>query len=281
MKHCSSRIPVLTSLLAPCILSIGCTGSPSPLTPMARGSVGLPYLGVLTEPVPLPPKGPGYIQVKAPGHHYGIQALVDTIEYAAAEVERQRPGPPLQVGDLSGKRGGDIPNHRSHRSGRDVDFIFFATDLGGAQVPAAGWTSYGPDGIGIAHEGAYGRNYLRFDLERNWQLVKALMHAPSASVMWLFVSNPIKALLTEYALARGEDPVLVWQAENVMHQPKNALPHDDHFHLRIGCPEGSGVTGCEDGGPHWPWLEPDPTLDWPEDDSEIATFLDVDSDPSL
>ena len=214
----------LSAVLSACALAAGsgCSRTPSPLTPQMGGSVGLPYRGVLTAPVPLPRKGPGFVNIKAPGHHYGTQALVDAVQYAAAEVERQLPGPPVQVGDLSGKRGGKIPNHNSHRSGRDVDFIFYATDLGGARIPSPGWTNYGPDGIGIAHEGKHGRLYVRIDLERNWLLVKSLMQAPSANVMWLFVSNPLKALLAEYALARGEDPVLVWQAENVMHQPRNA-----------------------------------------------------------
>jgi penicillin-insensitive murein endopeptidase len=275
------RVSLLVALLGLSCATAACTGTPSPLVPEARGSVGLPYGGVLTEPVPLPPRGRGYVSIKAPGKHYGTRALVQTIEHAAAEVDRQRPGPPLQVGDLSAPQGGRIPNHRSHRSGRDVDFIFYATSLGGAMVPAQGWTNYGPDGIGIAHDGPHGRIYLRMDLERNWLLVKALLQSPSANVMWLFVSNPLKALLAEYALARGEDPVVVWQAENVMLQPRNALPHDDHFHLRIMCPEGSGVLGCEEGGPVWPWLTPAPALDWPRTTADIAAFIDVDSIPPL
>ncbi|MFW5739495.1 MAG: penicillin-insensitive murein endopeptidase [Myxococcota bacterium] len=284
MKHRRTRVfSVLCTFAAACTLvaTTGCAGAPSPLNPSARGSVGLPYGGVLTEPVALPRKGKGYVHIKPPGRNYGTRALVDMIQYAAAEVDRQITGPPLKVGDLSSKTGGKISNHRSHRSGRDADFIFYTTDLGGARLPAPGWTNFGPDGIGLAHAGRHGRIYVRLDLERNWLLVKSLMQAPMADVMWLFVSNPIKALITEYALARGEDPVLVWQAENVMHQPRNALPHDDHFHLRIMCPPGSCVTGCEEGGPYWPWLDPHPALPWPADDAEVATFLEVDSFPPL
>ncbi len=262
-------------------IQTGCMGAPSPLTPQAQGTIGTPYAGVLTEPVPLPRQGRGFVQVKAPGHHYGTQQLVDTIQFAAAEVDRQMPGPPLHVGDLSSKRGGKIPNHSSHRSGRDVDLIFFTTDLGGARVPSPGWTRFGPDGIGVAHSGVHGRIYVRLDLERNWLLVKTLMQAPTADMMWLFVSNPIEALLTEYAFARGEDPVLVWQAENVMHQPKNALPHDDHFHVRIMCPKGTSLRGCEEGGPYWPWLPKRPSIRWPEDETELSTFLEVDVYPPL
>jgi len=236
---------------------------------------------VLTNPVPLPKSGPGYVRIKRNGNHYGTPALVEAIEYATAHVQREIPGPPIHVGDLSGRRGGKIPNHNSHRSGRDADFIFYATDLGGARIASPGWTNYGPDGIGVAHRSKHGRIYVRFDVERNWQLVKALLRAPSADIMWLFMSNPLKALLTEYAIARGEEPTLVWHAENVMHQPRNALPHDDHFHVRIMCPSGSGVNGCEQGGPTWPWLAPSPGLAWPESDEEIASFLDVDSTPPL
>jgi len=207
--------------------------------------------------------------------HYGTEALVKSIQHAASEVQRQRPGPPLRVGDLSGINGGKIPNHQSHRSGRDVDLVFYATSLGGAMVPSQGWTRYGADGIGVAHESEHGRVFLRMDVERNWLLVKELLLSPYSQVMWLFVSNPLKALLAEYALARGEDPFVVWQAENVMHQPKNAMPHDDHFHLRIMCPEGSTLHGCEEGGPIWPWLSPAPVLDWPEGSVDIAAFVEA------
>ena len=257
----------------------GCMGAPSPLTPSARGSVGAPYAGVLTEPTALAQRGPGYVMIKPRGKHYGTRALVELIEYAAARVDKEMPGPALHVGDLSGPFGGKIPNHQSHRTGRDVDLIFYATSLGGARVPAQGWTSYGPDGIGVAHDGAHGRNYLRFDVERNWLLVKALMQAPQANIMWLFISDPLKAMLSHYALARGEDPELVWQAENVMHQPRNALPHDDHFHVRIMCPGQSEFEGCEQGGPRWPWLDPAPTLSWAEATQDIVLLLDEDAFP--
>lgn len=258
-----------------------CSRVPSPLTPSLNGSVGLPYQGVLTDPVPLPLRGKGFVQINMRGNHYGTRAIVDAVTYAAARVDDEIPGPELRVGDLSGKAGGEIPNHRSHRSGRDVDLVFYATDLGGARVPSTGWTSYGSDGIGLAHAGPNGHIFMRFDVERNWLLVKALMQAPSAGIMWMFVSNPIKALLTEYAFARGEDPVLVWQAESAMHQPRNALPHDDHFHVRIVCPPELAVAGCEDGGPRWPWVAPEPTLDWPKTPDGIAAFLDVESMPEL
>jgi penicillin-insensitive murein endopeptidase len=240
-----------------------------------RGSVGLPYQGVLTEPVALPLKGEGYVHIKEPGKNYGTRVLVQTIVYAAAQVHRQRPGSELHVGDLSAVHGGQIPNHASHRSGRDADLVYYATDLGGAPIPSPDWTIYGPDGIGLVHQGGGGRVWAQFDIERNWLLVKALMQAPDAGIMWIFVSNPLRALLAEYAFARGEEPELVWQAQNVMHQPKNALPHDDHFHIRIACPRDDVMQGCEQGGPTWPWLPPQPALAWPKEPDAVAELLGV------
>ena len=39
----------------------------------------------------------------------------------------------------------------------------------------------------------------------------------------------------------------------VLHQPRRAHPHDDHFHIRIGCGAEQRALGCQDRGPIWPW----------------------------
>lgn len=257
-----------------------CSRVPSPLTPAFHGSVGLPYQGVLDGASQLPPIGNGYRLLRPSGRSYGTASLVSTIRFAASEVARQRPGPPLVVGDLSAPGGGQITNHRSHRTGRDVDLLFYVTTLAGAPVESPGFIPFGADSLAMAHAGPHGRLWVRFDLARNWLLVKALLSAPSSEILWIFVSRPIEALITEYAFALGEDPVLVWQAENVMLQPRNALPHDDHFHVRIACSPDEAVAGCEDGGPQWPWRAPAPSLDWPDHDS-VEALIDTPELPPL
>ena len=257
--------------------SLACSRVPSPLTPAFRGSVGLPYAGVLTEPVRLPKNGPGYRCINPSGQHFGTAGLVEAVKFAADRVQSEMPGPTLLVGDLSGEQGGEIPHHRSHRNGRDADLLFYIQDLSGAPIESLGWTQFQGDGIGRT----YGGRYVQYDVARNWLLVKALLEAPTAQVLWLFVSRPVEGLITEYAIARGEDPIVVWEAENVMLQPTNALPHDDHFHLRVACPPDMSVAGCEDGGPHWPWFENAPSLQWPAADEQISAFLGVDSLPPL
>jgi penicillin-insensitive murein endopeptidase len=260
-------------LAAAALLLLACSRVPSPLTPSVRGPVGLPHHGLLTDAVLLPRRGTGYEWLDPGGQHHGTSALVSAIQFAAERVARLRPGgPPLRVGDLSAPHGGKLRGHASHRTGRDADLLFYATTLSGQPALSPGWAKFGPDGLGPA-KGHGPHAFVQLDLDRNWLLVRSLLEAPGAHVVWLFVSRPLEALLTEHALARGEDPELVWHAESVMLQPRNALPHDDHFHLRIACPGDSAVAGCEDIGPEWPWLPKRAVLAWPEREEEIAALL--------
>ena len=51
----------ITLLLAAAPLALlGCLGTPTPLAPGLRGSVGVPHHGVLTNGVVLPKRGPGF-----------------------------------------------------------------------------------------------------------------------------------------------------------------------------------------------------------------------------
>jgi penicillin-insensitive murein endopeptidase len=218
--------------------------------------------------------GPGYRWFNPMGQHYGVPRLVSAVAGAAAEVERQRPGgAPLMVGDLSRRTGGRIPHHASHRSGRDVDLLFFTETTAGEPLTTAGFIKFGADGLAFVPNERGGGRYVRLDLAREWLLIKALLNAPQANVQWMFVSLPVEALITDYARARGEDSELVWHAETVMLQPRDSLPHDDHLHLRTACTPDEAVVGCEGGGPYWPWLPPLPTAPPPESDDALAVAL--------
>ena len=171
-------------------------------------------------------------------------------------MAEQRPGAPaLLVGDISARHGGKIPLHRSHRTGRDADLLFYVTTPAGAPCPSPGFVRFSSDGLARLHPTD---RFVRLDVERNWLLVKALVSSPHAQVQWLFVSREIEALIVDYALARDEDPALLWHAETVMLQPGDSTAHDDHFHLRIACSPEEAVAGCEGGGPYWEWLDPLP-----------------------
>jgi penicillin-insensitive murein endopeptidase len=258
----------LARLVAPVALglaSAGCFGTPTPLAPGVRGSIGLPHHGVLTDGAELPRRGPGYRLYRSNGIHYGHSRLVGAIQRAARRVDAERPGgAPLIVGDLSARRGGEASGHRSHRTGRDADLLIYSLTPDGRPVPTPGFVRFGPDGLGEA-----GDDFVRIDVEREWLLVRALVTDPDANVEWLFFACWLEALVIEHALARGEDPELVWQAESVLLQPRDSLPHDDHLHLRVACSPDDVVAGCVANGPRWPWL-PAPFTLAPLADDELA-----------
>lgn len=247
----------------------GCIGSPSPLAPGARGSIGVPHRGCLTGGESLANKGPGFERFRKHDVRWGNPRLVAAIRNAAALVAQERPGgAPLLVGDLSHEHGGAAEGHRSHRNGRDADLILYALTPDGRSIRAPGFVEYGADGLAV-HEG----KFFRLDIERNWLLVKHLILGPGNDVQWLFVAGWLEALLVEHARARGEPDSLVHKAESVLLQPGDSTPHADHFHLRIACTADELVFGCAGGGPRWRWLAPMPQLAPMSDQELIAAIV--------
>ncbi|AKV02788.1 hypothetical protein AKJ09_09451 [Labilithrix luteola] len=239
-------------LVAGACVGSGCASVPSPLTPHYEGSVGLPHRGVLTAPEQLACEGEALRCLRDNDRHYAIGRFVATIDRAAKDVAKKRPGARLTVGDLSAKSGGHISSHSSHRSGRDADLLLYMTTLDGVPVPNPDFVHVGPDGLAwdpVQHR------YLRFDVEREWLLVKTLLEDPEARIQWLFVSKPVKAMLLEWARARGESGETMARALDVLVQPSPpAQNHDDHIHVRTACTPEELRRGCEDSGPTRPWL---------------------------
>jgi len=262
------------------LLPLGCLSTPSPLAPSFRGTVGSPNLGVQTDAMELPVAGPGFVRYRPQGaHHFGRPRLVAALTRIAKELHAADPeGPPLVIGDLSARFGGKIDGHQSHRSGRDVDLIYQYRTPSGARVPAPGFIHIDSDGL--ARNPSDG-HILRFDVEQEWRLVKALLEAPEMGVQFMFASRNVEALLVDYALARGEPLDLVLRAQSVMWQPVDSLPHDDHIHLRIACSVEETSSGCTGGGPYWEWL-PNLPAQVPLDDQRLALLVAEDPPvPSL
>jgi len=239
-------------------------GTPSPLAPGLKGTIGVPHNGVLTDASELPRKGPGYTRFRprSPIYH-GLPRLVAAIERAAAHVEETFPGgAPLVVGDLSAETGGKIPRHNSHRTGRDVDFLFYITSPSGISRRNPGFIPLGADGfVRLPDE-----SYAVLDVARQWALFRALLTDPTIDIQFLFMSRRLEARVIEYALAKETDLELVWHAQTVMLQPGDSLPHADHVHVRIACRPQEAIQGCTGGGPHWPWFKQFPELRGPLDE---------------
>jgi penicillin-insensitive murein endopeptidase len=230
----------------------GCARAPSPLSPGWRGCIGTPSRGVLVDGTQVARDAEGIRWLRGNDRHWGIPRFTEAIERAAASVAREKPGAALTVGDLSLRSGGGpLAPHFSHRSGVDADLLFYVTTLDGVPVESPGFVHIGADGL--ARDEAHGR-WLRFDVERQWLLVRALLEDPQARVQWMFVSDVVQAMLVEWAVARGDRAELVERALAVMAQPNPGGIHDDHIHVRTTCSPEETVAGCEPTGPRRPWL---------------------------
>jgi len=271
------RVNVSVSLLGlTLVLTTGCASVPSPLWPQWHGSIGLPGRGVLAEGKPVHPDARGLRWLRDNDRHWAISRFAAAIERAAALVADQRPGAVLAVGDLSTRTGGGpLVPHFSHRSGLDADLLFYVCSLEGVPVESPGFIHFGADGL--ARDELRGR-WLRFDVEREWLLIKALVEDREARVQWIFVSDAINALLTEWALARGESTQTLYRAQAIMAQPAHGGIHDDHVHVRTSCSADEIVAGCEPYGPARSWLAYDlvPPNE-PSEDLALALLVPLES----
>lgn len=231
----------------------GCVGSGD------RGSYALPNAGYLRGGEPLRGSGPGHVLAR-PGDptRFGNATLLGALERAFTSVQARFPGtPPMRVGDLSYRAGGKHSRHGSHRSGRDADVIFHATDAAGVPIPGSGFLAYDRFGVGRAplpDAPASLAQPIVFDVARNWHFVRTLLMDEDSLTQWIFCSRGVKALLLQYAADHEPDAEAVMRATVVLHQPSEGRPHNDHFHVRVLCTAGERATGCEEYGPVWPWL---------------------------
>ena len=209
--------------------------------------------GLILRPARLPDRGDGYrvpSKWRGRGLRYGTDELVGMIVHVSRRVAAEYPGSRLTVADMAQEDGGESAHHHSHQSGRDVDLVFFAHDLRGKRLEPADMQCFalceGQDGRVEAASAA--TPSVRFDVERNWALVRALVENPVADVQFIFVHEPLRQLLLDYAVSIGEPDDLIAQASAVMQQPGDSLKHDDHFHVRIYCSSDDRLQGCIDRG---------------------------------
>jgi penicillin-insensitive murein endopeptidase len=212
-------------------------------------SVGLPWQGHLERGVKLKESAHlRYVpEYEKAGHFWGTWQLVQLLERAAYGVAQRVPGSRLSVGELSAERGGDLPGHASHESGRDADIGFYMLD--GAEKPFAAFAFANFDGRG---RGLAPNRGLRFDVRRNWELLARLITDAEARVQYAFVAPAIRQLLLNQGKKLGVSRSVLERAARVMVQPGEKHPHGNHFHVRIYCGPNERPK-CGDAPPYWPW----------------------------
>jgi penicillin-insensitive murein endopeptidase len=217
-------------------------------------STGTPMNGRLVHGEVLPKRGAGYVlitQARSRRARFGIAELIAIIKEAAFKVSRRYPGSVLKVGDLSRRLGGPIDHHGSHQNGRDVDLLFYLTDLKGRITNDEAFIPIDANGYSTEPPMKF-----RLHTEKNWELIKALVTSKKAAVQWIFVSDNIKKLLLDYAEKAGEPRSVINKAKQMLHQP-GPKTHVDHFHVRVYCPP-SDRPDCRDIGPRWAWITTQP-----------------------
>jgi len=239
-------------------------------------SMGTSNAGALRRGVLLPPIGDGYVVPPTwvtRGSSFGTDELVDALVRSSRVVRREQPGGTLGIADLSPRGGGETLKHKSHENGRDVDLIYFAIDARGRPLrPADAMIKFGPDGASLPWfkehpedpppQAGWAPTPRRFDVARNWALVKALLEDPEVEVQWIFIADHLRQMLLDYARQQNESCDLVDLAEWVMHRPTDSQPHDDHMHVRVLCDPADREFGCVDRAPvrwwkkHYKYMEP-------------------------
>ena len=246
--------PLLLTLMA----SVPATDIALPDDPLGPVSVNGTSLSTVSSGTLV---GGGYLE-RSGAHHtslpahrrrdnrYGTVELVSVIRHAAARVAAEFPGSKLHVGNLSQRGGGDLTVSVSHNSGRDADLAFFV--VGDPRARPTNFVRFDAQGRSRKASGRW-----RFDVPRNWALVKALIQTDGVpgDTQFLFISRGLKQLLMEHARRRGEDPEILRRADKILKQPTGSLPHDDHLHLRLYCPADDLLDGCRNYGPTWDWVD--------------------------
>ncbi len=203
-------------------------------------SIGAPNKGRLQGAVKL--KSSRSLKVREHANAWALPALAKLLQRAAGKVAKHHARSVMLVGDLSQKNGGALTGHNSHQSGRDADVGFYISNSKGQSTAVKHFIAF--DGAGKSTQVAWAQ----FDDARNWALVEALVTDKDTTVRYIFVSNPLRARMIAYAKKEKVAKDILTRAEMVLMSPRDADVHDDHFHVRITCPDTMKSICIEESG---------------------------------
>ncbi len=160
--------------------------------------------------------------------NWGTKPLVDGLRKIAAYMKGAgKAETNLAVGDISSANGGQLGGHASHQTGRDVDIGFYMTDARtGKPVETLNFVRFtgGRDGLTGSSEG----RAVRFDAERNWMLVQAILANPDPAFKptHIFIAKHLESAVLAAAAGsperdRAASLMAFWPG------------HDNHLHLRV------------------------------------------------
>jgi penicillin-insensitive murein endopeptidase len=199
----------------------GTVKSPAPLKARA---VGFYSRGCLAGGKPIPVDGPGWQVMRlSRNRNWGHPELVALIERLARESTQNKEWPGLLVGDMSQPRGGPmISGHASHQVGLDADI--WLTPMPDRKLTRR----EREDMSAVSMLKNAGEVDPKVWGEGQFKLIKRA--ASYSKVERILVHPALKK-----ALCEAEKKDKSW-----LSKVRPYFGHYYHFHLRIGCPSGSG-----------------------------------------
>lgn len=212
--------------------------APSPYGSYAKGCI--------SGAVAIPTDGPTWQAMRlSRNRRWGHPQMIALLERFSQDAAQLGWGSGILIGDISQPRGGPmLSGHASHQVGLDADIWFTpkpAQPLTASQREDMPFTSMLDKS-----------KFLTVD-KRRWTNVHAQVVVKAASypqVERVFVNPAIKKKLCE-----------TWTGDRaVLGKIRPIYGHDEHFHIRIRCPEGA--TGCKPQAPVAPGDGCDKSLAW-------------------
>ncbi len=194
---------------------------------LASRAVGFYARGCLAGGKPLPVNGPAWQVMRlSRNRNWGHPSLIRYIERFAKDAKEKDGWPGLLVGDLSMPRGGPMPyGHKSHQVGLDVDIWYRPApdrELSAKEREQIPMESF------LSDPGHVNPKMWTPEYEK---LLRRAVSYPE--VTRIFVNPAIKKWLCE----------TVKDDRNFLSKITPIMGHNDHFHVRLVCPQGN--PGCE------------------------------------
>ena len=189
---------------------------------------GRPQAGRLINGEQMPLEHDCYVlkrQRNAWGTNETVEQLLQAIQAVckSKKLRRKNKGkriPKIVIGDLSSRRGGPLPPHKSHQNGRDVDIGYY--HKGTKQL-----------------RGFKSANEKNLDKRLMWALIDQLLDQDA--VEYLFMDKKIQKMMYAWALKQGEKES---RLRSLFQYPKgrgrviirHEPGHVNHIHVRFRCP---------------------------------------------
>jgi penicillin-insensitive murein endopeptidase len=195
--------------------------------------VGSYAKGCIAGAVQLPTDGPGWQAMRlSRNRNWGTPELVGFIA-ALAQSAAQDGWPGVLVGDMGQPRGGPMKGgHASHQTGLDVDVWL---------QPMPGHTLSADERETLSALSVLKKGTRLVDPKRFGEAQRLLIYraARLPGVARIFVAPGIKKSLCS----------ITWRDPSFLNKIRPWYGHDDHFHVRLSCPEGAQYCKDQDPAP--------------------------------